>query len=781
MTCVRSGVRGGHSRRDRLKRRPALLPTVLFALSASAAMAAPPRYFDSFEQAYAACLADEWGTSCTYGQPAFFAYCQSPYTAIPWGVGMHAIGRIETSIPSAGFYCWNGTTTYSHYVWPDGPCPSGTRFVAPGGCVAEPIVERAQSSQKELGGPGSSGLAGGLVGSACTLYGNPCDAATGNKLQREVDFEGSDGIPELVRTYNSLDLTDSAGMGIGWMHSGGSRLQVGTSSATRIGDDGRRTTWLREGTGSWSAQADGNERLVQDGSGFVVRAPDGGVTRYRLDGSIENSTDRQGRQTIYTHAGGMLASIVGPYGHRIAFRSEGTVRIATLPDGREIRYVRDARGRLVSVTRLEGTVTLDTRQYHYESEAFPSGLTGITDERGVRLATYAYGADGRAVLTERAQGQQRFTLSEGSESTRVTDAAGAQQTLVFDTLLGVRRLVRRTGADGTTLEQTFDAHNRLTSRTDERGTRTTYAWDEALRPVEIVEAAGTGQARTRRLTYADPVGERLASIAEPSVVPGQERVTALTYGDTRYPDLPTRVERSGRREDGTLISSVITLTYTARGQLASIDGPRADVDDRLVFAYHDCLTGGACGQVSSITDALGHVTRFEAYDGAGRLLRRVDPDGRITVYAYDTRGRIIERTETSVSGLQRRAVFRYDAAGHPVFLRELDGVGVSFTWSAAGELVALETEAGALLEIERDARGDPTVERLTAGDGTLLRRIERTFDVHRNVRTERDGLAMSTTVIDALGALRSRTDPKGQTETFTVDALGRLVSAPVQY
>ena len=70
---------------------------------------------------------------------------------------------------------------------------------------------------------------------------------------------------------------------------------------------------------------------------------------------------------------------------------------------------------------------------------------------------------------------------------------------------------------------------------------------------------------------------------------------------------------------------------------------------------------------------------------------------------------------------------------------------------------------------------------VTAGDGTLLRRIERTFDVHRNVRTERDGLAMSTTVIDALGALRSRTDPKGQTETFTVDALGRLVSAPVQY
>jgi len=112
-----------HSSRPALKPLSALLFAVLTVPLPLSTIAAPPRHFNNFEEAYAACRADEWGTACHYGQPAFFAYCQSPYTAIPWGAGMHAIGLIETRIASAGFYCWNGTTTYSHYVWPDAPAP----------------------------------------------------------------------------------------------------------------------------------------------------------------------------------------------------------------------------------------------------------------------------------------------------------------------------------------------------------------------------------------------------------------------------------------------------------------------------------------------------------------------------------------------------------------------------------------------------------------------------------------------------------------------------------
>jgi len=43
------------------------------------------------------------------------------------------------------------------------------------------------------------------------------------------------------------------------------------------------------------------------------------------------------------------------------------------------------------------------RTYHYEDTRFPNHLTGVTDENGDRYSTFAYDAEGKAILTEHAQ------------------------------------------------------------------------------------------------------------------------------------------------------------------------------------------------------------------------------------------------------------------------------------------------------------------------------------------------------------------------------------------
>ena len=77
------------------------------------------------------------------------------------------------------------------------------------------------------------------------------------------------------------------------------------------------------------------------------------------------------------------------------------------------KYSYDSYHRLVRVEYPDGT----TRQYHYENADFYYALTGITDENGVRYATFAYDSQGRAISTEHADvgsgAQEKFQIDYG--------------------------------------------------------------------------------------------------------------------------------------------------------------------------------------------------------------------------------------------------------------------------------------------------------------------------------------------------------------------------------
>src|SRR5260221_14260096 len=85
----------------------------------------------------------------------------------------------------------------------------------------------------------------------------------------------------------------------------------------------------------------------------------------------------------------------------------------TDPASHVYQYAYDAAGRLSSVTYPDTRV----RTYVYENTSFPFALTGIIDERGIRLATYGYDTGGRANLTELTGPDSHFTLSYAGDAT----------------------------------------------------------------------------------------------------------------------------------------------------------------------------------------------------------------------------------------------------------------------------------------------------------------------------------------------------------------------------
>ena len=123
--------------------------------------------------------------------------------------------------------------------------------------------------------------------------------------------------------------------------------------------------------------------------------------------------------------------------------SAGLSRRAIAPTA----YGYDDIGRLTTVTYPDNTV----RTYHYENPAFLHGLTGITDENGVRFATWSYDAIGRAITSQHAGGAEAVTLGYGVYSptanegtTGIVDAFGTVRTYTYQVAGGMRRIKRIT-------------------------------------------------------------------------------------------------------------------------------------------------------------------------------------------------------------------------------------------------------------------------------------------------------------------------------------------------
>ena len=88
------------------------------------------------------------------------------------------------------------------------------------------------------------------------------------------------------------------------------------------------------------------------------------------------------------------------------------------------------------------------RRYLYEEPLFPRHLTGIIDERGLRIRTYTYDLSGRVASSEGADighgvGLRRYSFDYGDGGmTTVTDTRGGRDQRWFDIIKGYSVVTR---------------------------------------------------------------------------------------------------------------------------------------------------------------------------------------------------------------------------------------------------------------------------------------------------------------------------------------------------
>ena len=599
--------------------------------------------------------------------------------------------------------------------------------------------------------------------------GNPILPNIANKVAIETDYQGPASSPlHMSRIYNSQGVGLVGWRGNGWTHTYSASITTLNNTSVRVQRaDGQRLLYTLT-NGVWTADSDVAWILSQqknaDGStrGWTLMAENDQTEHYDATGKLISLKNRAGYTQTLTYVAGLLIQVSDTFGKQLNFsyNAAGQMTGMTDPADHQYRYSYDGNGNLKTVTYPDDTPAdlsdNPKKTYVYGSDpgeivntgnvSQPNALTGIIDENGVRYATYRYDSAGKAISTEHAGGVEQYRLdyaADGSQ-TRITDPLGSVSTTHFTPVLGV---VKATGSDqpgGTgcsvaSSTQTHDANSNVASRTDFNGHLSCYAYDlsrnlETLR-IEGLPAGSTCPANLS--AYPPPNGSSI------------RKISSQWHADYR---LPIQIDQAGRRLTwtydgaGNPLTQTVTdtasqqsrswhYTYNNLGQVLSADGPRTDVNDLTTYSYYtDTAADHHPGDLKSVTNALGHVTTFNAYDAHGRPLTLIDPNGLITHLNYDARGRLIQK---NVGG--NLTSYQYDAVGNLIKTTQPSGTAIRYSYDAAHRLTDIQDAAGNSIHYTLDAMGNRIHEDIVDPAGHLIAALSRAVDALNRVQNVMGG------------------------------------------
>ncbi len=630
--------------------------------------------------------------------------------------------------------------------------------------------------------------------------GNPTNPANGNKYQIETEYSGPNGLI-FVRYYNSRLSTgpyaSSAPKGFGatWRSTYERSIQFSDSISVPTVYANRpegRTLHFVFANGDFKADADVADGIVRltDGGGnpigwqYTVAKTEEKET-YDADGKLLKLTSRTGVEfTLSYDTAGRVTSVTDSFGRSLAFGyTNEALTSFTDPEGKSYSYTYDALGNVASVTHPDNR----SRTYIYNESANtgganrPHALTGIIDENGSRYATYKYAGDS-VTSTEHAGSVNKYSFVYGTNKTTVTDPLLQQRVFQFANMHGVARNTSTTVPCGTGCtpmveSRAYDADANVIARSDFNGNKACFAYDTArnLETVRLEGLAASLSCPANLTSYSPTVGTRERKI--------------MTQWHATYRQ-PTQIDEPGKRttfihdangnvltrtELDTATSTLRTWTYSYNsfGKVLTANGPRTDVSDVTTYTYYTCTTGFHCGQVHTITNALGHTTTYNTYNAHGQPLTITDPNGVVTTLTYDLRQRLTSRTVGSEA-----TTFEYWPTGLLKKATLPDASYLSYIYDAAHRLTEIEDSEANRIAYTLDAMGNRTQEELFDPSGALTQTRSRVFDTLNRLQEEigAAGTANVTTTFgyDNNGNQTSVAAPLGRDTSQGYDELNRL-------
>ncbi|WP_154119362.1 RHS repeat-associated core domain-containing protein [Vibrio parahaemolyticus] len=621
-----------------------------------------------------------------------------------------------------------------------------TKFIIPGEMTDSPLLNR------DLGKPETE-----------LCVGNPINLATGNKYQQETDYVSA-GMEPLVftRHYNSqLALSGKqSDVGIGWSHNYSNKVifdkeSHGENMVVLHRPDGKELAFYRTNA-VWMPTWKSDDRLYKD-SGWRYQRADGVVELYDSNGQLIRIVHPSGNELDLNYTNGKLDSVSDSFGRTLRFSyDQGKIIKMIDPAGQTFSYDY-SNELLVAVYKPDA----NQRRYHYEDSLNPSLLTGLTDEKGSRFATWSYDPSGRAVLSEHSSGVDRTSVTYNPDgSVTVTNALGHEQHYLFSRYNGKLKPdsiqgAACTGFAGGTKSFGYDTNGELKSIINEEGQSFSYQYDQ--RGLEISRTSSTGDTITTQWHSEFP---------KPTKITSSYLVQEFTYDDHQRLLTLKLIDRTN--------SDVRQWTFEyypdsldVPGQLKSVDGPRVDVDDVTRFEYD------AQANLSRVINSLGHIVSFDNYDAHGRAQSVTDANGVSYLLNYNTLGQLISST-----GPDGTTLYSYDESGLLVSITLPTNSTFTYEYDAAQQLMAVIDANGNRQSINRDSLGNIEQVELKDNSGIAQWKQLHSYTLNGWLSSTTNGTGnVYTYSYDKTANLTGKVDPSGNAYAYRYDGFSNLLQS----
>ena len=427
------------------------------------------------------------------------------------------------------------------------------------------------------------------------------------------------------------------------------------------------------------------------------------VEIYNDKGLIVERTNPVGIKHTFTYTGLNLTKITHSSGRYLNL-TWVSGKLTSITDTAGNVYTYNYRsGYLGGVSYPDG----NRKDYYYENTSVPGALTRITINNKP-YAFFTYHADGRGASTyhvgdiEKYQFDysQNLILGTTNYYTTVTNPLGQKNIYGHIPVNGslkfkaVSRLWSQF-CNEADRHVDYDANGNLDLVVDWKGIITDYNYNDRSELESVIYAKGTPEERTITNTFTpdsvDPKVHRLTRVAT------SELETNYQYDSKGQ---IKQISSKNLSANGTIGETrVINTSYQTYSsgiiKQITVDGPRTDVSD-IVTSKYDTQ-----GNLTSITNSLGHITTFSNYDALGNVGRVTAPNGLIVDFTYNPRGWLLTKTVHNSTGNQL-TTYEYNALGQITKITNALNQSITNEYSDAYRLLKTRVSNGDIISYDYD-------------------------------------------------------------------------------
>ncbi|MCK5493316.1 MAG: RHS repeat protein, partial [Candidatus Omnitrophica bacterium] len=530
--------------------------------------------------------------------------------------------------------------------------------------------------------------------------------------------------------------------------------------------------------------------------------PEGGIMRFSTDETLGMTTyiDKAGNTTVYEYSRMLLDKATYAEGKsKQFFYDTNRNRIKVIDENNnEWNYVYDGLNRLQKEIDPLGNSTewiIST-----EGENYTKWSTKI-DKNG---NTWTREINGGSVMSETDPlgNKVSYTYEQFGNMISQTDAKGNSSVFSYD---ASGNMTSKKDEMGNAWQYTYDSIGNMLNETDPLGNTVTYQYNKL--DLLLLKTSSSGD--IEEFTY-DANGNMI------SYKDANDNITTYVYdamNNRTVVRLPEGID--------------ITYEYNAMGRLIAEHKPNGtwkyEYDERnrkiktidplsneTIYAYNGTSGCGDCGSsenISSITDALGNITRYDydplgrkiletdanaksieyEYDAIGNMLKEIDKLNHESNYNYDNANRLVsvsnhlaEKIEISYDANANKTqvkdpkanstFYQYDKNNRPINITDAIGGQTIFAYNAIGNRVSITDANSNVTQYEYDSES-----RLTKTADSLGVFELNEYDNNGNLIKKNNSRAQEITfAYDGLNRLIQKTLPDNQIVSYEFDVKGNL-------